>query len=85
LERNPFVFWLVLFLLIIFLITLASVSVDKEEASDTKIIFPVPGMITKCPLHTKDAVKECHSTPNDQVDDVLSLLDQPGTYVIRLR
>jgi hypothetical protein len=85
LERNPFVFWLVLFLLIIFLITLASASGDKGEALDTKVIFPVPGMTTKCPLHTKDAVKECHSTPNDVGGDVLSLLHQPGTYVIRVR
>jgi len=79
------VFWLVLVLLCIFLITLTSVSGDKEEDTATKVIFPVPGTITKCPLSVKDAVKECHSAPNPPSVDILRLLDEPGTFIIRIR
>jgi hypothetical protein len=85
LERNPFVFWLALVTLVIFLLTLASASTEEEADTGTKVIFPVPGMTTKCPIHVDDAVKECHSVPNGAGGDVLSLLSQPGTYVIRLR
>jgi hypothetical protein len=85
LERNPFVFWLVLVLLIILLVTLTSVSGDKEEDTGTKVIFPVPGTITRCPLSVKDAVKECHSAPNPPSVDILSLLEEPGTFVIRVK
>jgi hypothetical protein len=85
LERNPFAFWLALVLLIIFLLTLASASTEEEADTGTKVIFPVPGMTTKCPIHVKDAVKECHSVPNEAEGDVINLLSQPGTYVIRLR
>jgi hypothetical protein len=85
LERNPFAFWLCLVILISFLLILASASKEEEGDMDTKVIFPVPGMITKCPIHTDDAVKECHSTPKEIEGDVISLLSPPGTYVIRIR
>jgi hypothetical protein len=85
LERNPFAFWLCLLALVILLLTLASASDEGEVGSDTKVIFPVPGIVTRCPIHVSDAVKECHSTPNDAERDVMSVLDQPGTYIIRIK
>jgi hypothetical protein len=85
LERNPFAFWLSLVLLISLLLILASASKEGEGDMDTKVIFPVTGMTTKCPIHTEDAVKECHSVPKEIEDDVLNLLSPPGTYVIRIR
>jgi hypothetical protein len=57
----------------------------REGESGTKVIFPVPGTITKCPLSVKDAVKECHSEPNPPSVDVLKLVREPGTFIIRIR
>jgi len=64
---------------------LFTVTSVKEDESGTKVMFPVPGTITRCPLYVDDAVKECHSTINYLESSVHEILDKPGTYVIRIR
>lgn len=74
------------------LITLASVRGDKESGG-TKVLFPVSGTITKCPLDVDDAVTECHSgldSVTELPDSVYStrireILNQDGTYILRIR
>jgi hypothetical protein len=92
-EGNPFVYWLLLILGIVLLIGILAFARSDEELGDTKVMFPVTGTVTKCPLHVKDAVKECHSglntvteLPNSEYSiRIREILNRDGTYIIRLR
>lgn len=85
-------YWLLSILGIILLIgILHSVGSDKEIGG-TKVIFPVKGTITKCPLNVKDAVLECHSGLNSVTElpdseynsRIREVLNTDGTYIIRV-
>jgi len=90
---NPFVYWLLLVLSIVMLIAILSFASIDEEHGGTKVMFPVNGTITKCPLHVEDAVKECHSglntvqeLPNSEYSSrIREILNRDGTYIIRIR
>jgi hypothetical protein len=90
---NPFVYWLLLILSIAMLIAILSFASIDEGHGGTKVIFPVRGTITKCPLHVKNAVKECHSGLNSVTElpdseyssRIREVLNRDGTYVIRIR
>lgn len=77
---------------IICIVTLIFVSGYGSDG-DTKVMFPVTGTVTKCPLHVHDAVKECHSGLNTVTElpdseyssRIREILNRDGTYIIRLR
>lgn len=85
-------YWLLSILGIILLIGILHSVESGKEIGGTKVIFPVPGTITKCPQNVKDAVLECHSGLNSVTElpdseynsRIREVLNTDGTYVIRL-
>jgi hypothetical protein len=86
------VYWLLSILGIILLIGILHSVESGKETGGTKVIFPVKGTITKCPLNVKDAVLECHSGLNSVTElpdseynsRIREILNTDGTYIIRV-
>lgn len=85
-------YWLLSILGIILLIGILHSVGSGKEIGGTKVIFPVKGTITKCPLNVKDAVLECHSGLNSVTElpdseynsRIREVLNTDGTYIIRI-